>query len=134
MYMALPRSLSLALFFLPVLEGRGGLKISFHIPSSYVDHQRRLVPKHADLLISPVSTLGPQFHVEVPDQACDDEPHFVERQVPPDAVAGTEAEGLVRVAAVVEEGRGGVSGGLGEPALGQELGGSVPVAGGVEGG
>lgn len=95
--------------------------------------QRRLLPQPKDLLLVPVLHALPQLEIKPPQQQRENEPHLEEREVAADAVAAPVREGLVRVAAVGVEGRGG--GGVfgGEPARGVEGCGGVEVEGRVVG-
>lgn len=87
------------------------------------------------LLVLPVLALGAELEVKVPHDAGHDDAHLVLGEVAADAVAGADGEGLDGVAVVLVEGGRGVRLGVGEPALGDELGRAVEVVGvGVGGG
>jgi hypothetical protein len=49
----------------------------------------------------PITALLVQRQIEIPQQSCHDETHLMIRQIPPNAISGSETERLVDVSTVV---------------------------------
>jgi hypothetical protein len=82
----------------------------------------------------PIPTLFIQRQIKIPQQPCHYKSHLMIRQIPSNAVSGSEAERFMDISSVVVEGGGGVVCAFGKPAFWNEFFGAVEIALGVEGG